>query len=118
MSVITCPQVSIRTVRIANGDVSKNGLVRFTYTGVLSIRWKVSMDSPSRSSARITVPNQVRKSRFSDAALLTNSQMPAWIRIADSATIDSSTVHNAHAYTAWENGCAWIGRYHDGQMAR
>lgn len=118
MSVITWPQVSIRTVRIAKGEVSRNGLVRLTYTGVFSIRWNVSMDSPSRCSALATVANHVRKSRFRLAALLTNSQMPDWIRIADSATMLSSTVHNAHMYTAWENGCAWIGRYHDGQMTK
>ena len=38
------------------------------------------------------VPNHARMSGLRLSALLTNSQMPDWSRIADSATIDSSTV--------------------------
>lgn len=37
-SLITAAHVSIRTVRPNSGDVSRNGLVRFTYVGVRSIR--------------------------------------------------------------------------------
>lgn len=109
MSLMTVPHDSIRTVRPTRGLVSSSGLVRVTYIGVLSI-WKMfPLDCSS-------VPNHARISGLSDSALFTNSQMPDWIRSAHSATMFSSTVHRAHMNTAWENGWAWMGRNHDGQI--
>lgn len=116
MSLTTVPTVSIRTVRAANGDVSRNGFVRDTYVGVRSIRPNVCSDNPSRSNACRIVPNHARTSVFNDSPLLMNSNQPDWIRIAHSATMFSRTVCNAHMKIACENGCAWIGNHHDGQI--
>lgn len=113
---MTAPQVSIRTVRANSGLVSRNGLVRFTYVGVFSIRPNVCSDRPSRLSACRMVPNHARTSGLSERPLLMNSSHPDWIRIAHSATMFSRQVCIAQMKIAWENGWAWIGRNHDGQM--
>jgi hypothetical protein len=113
---MTLPQVSIRTVRPYSGLVSRNGLVRDTYIGVLSIRVNVCADSPSRSNACNTVPNQAETSGLSDSPLLMNSSHPDCRRIAHSDTMDSRQVCRAQKNTACDIGWAWMGSHHDGQI--
>lgn len=112
---MTAPHVSMRTVRPHSGEVSRNGLVRTTYIGVLAISASVSSEIPP---AVISVPNQVRKSGLSDAALSTNSQRPSCSRNAHSAIIDSKHVTMGPKNTAWENGWICNGKNHDGMMTR
>lgn len=103
---MTAPHVSIRTVRAASGDPSRNGFVRLTNVGVRSILPKVSMDSPCCLIPCSTAPNQDWVSRFSDRPLLMNSIQPIWMRKLHSATMFSMAVLIAQMNTAWENSWA------------
>lgn len=103
---MTCPHVSIRTVRPNIGEVSRNGLVRFTYVGVRNILPNVCGDNPSRSRACRTVPNHARTSGLSESPLLMNSNQPDCNLIAHSATMFSRQVCIAQMKMACENGCA------------
>lgn len=111
MSVMTDPHDSIRTVFTTSGEVSSTGLVRTTYMGVFSIWAMLPLDC-SR------VPIHARKSGLRLPALLMNSLRPDWMRIWHSEIIVSMTVHSAHANTAWEGSCAWMGSRKFGQICR
>jgi hypothetical protein len=88
-SVMIVPQVSMRTVLPHSGDVSRNGLVRTTYIGVLAIS---ASDWSVMPPAVISVPNQVRKSGLSEAMLSMNSQRPSCSRNAHSVIMFSMHV--------------------------
>ena len=114
MSLITAPQVSMRTVLATSGEPSVKGLVRETNVGVRSIFPNVAGDMPCCLRPCRTAPNQVRMSPFKDRPLLMNSIHPVWIRKLVSATMFSIAVRMAQTKMAWEKICDWMGNHHDG----